>query len=61
MRDLRHISSVGSLALLVTTVVVISLAGCAVDHLKMSMDRGVVSPKVESSWLDHRTDSTNTP
>lgn len=61
MRDLRHISFVGPLAFLVATIVAISLAGCAVDHLKMSMDRGVVNPKVEPAWLDHRTDSTNTP
>lgn len=41
--------------------VVLIMAGCAVDHLRMSMDRGAISPKVEPSWLDHRDSPTNAP
>lgn len=61
MRTSGRTSIVFPLAVVVAIVFAIIMAGCAVDHLKVSMDRGAISPKVESSWLDHMDGSTNTP
>lgn len=60
MRLSTHRSVVVPMAILVSTVVLLVLAGCAVDRLKLSIDRGMISPKVNPVWIDTGS-STNVP
>lgn len=55
------LSLVGDWWPVMTISFILALGGCAVDHLKVSMDRGGVSPRVEPSWLDHSESKTNSP
>lgn len=51
MRDFSR-KQILCLLWLATLIGGLVLSGCAIDKLKLSLDRGVVSPKVTPNWID---------